>query len=66
MDIRLTLTVEEINAILASLGKHPFDQIAALITKIKQQGDAQLIAAEEAAKKAAESITEPALVQPAE
>lgn len=40
--IKLELTVQEVNSILASLGKHPFDQIAALIGKIKQQGDAQL------------------------
>ena len=40
--INLELTVQEVNTILASLGKHPFDQIAALISKIKQQGDAQL------------------------
>ena len=42
--IKLELTVPEVNAILASLGKHPFDQIAALIAKIKQQGDAQVTA----------------------
>lgn len=40
--IKLELTVAEVNAILASLGKHPFDQIAALISKIKQQGDVQV------------------------
>lgn len=40
--IKLELTVQEVNSILASLGKHPFDQIAALISKIKQQGDAQI------------------------
>ena len=42
--VQLELTVSEVNTILASLGKHPFDQIAALIAKIKQQGDAQLAA----------------------
>jgi hypothetical protein len=40
--IKLELTVAEVNAILASLGKHPFDQIASLISKIKQQGDSQI------------------------
>ena len=39
--IKLELTVEEVNTILRSLGKHPFDEIAALIVKIKQQGDPQ-------------------------
>ena len=40
--IKLELTVQEVNTILASLGKHPFVEIAELITKIKQQGDAQV------------------------
>jgi hypothetical protein len=42
MDINLTLTVDEVNVILASLGKHPFDQIAALVQKIKTQGQPQV------------------------
>ena len=42
MEINLTLTVEEVNTILASLGKHPFIEIAQLIVKIKTQGDAQV------------------------
>lgn len=40
--IKLELTVAEVNTILASLGKHPFVEIANLIGKIKQQGDAQV------------------------
>ena len=47
--IKLELTVEEVNTILRSLGKHPFDEIAALIVKIKQQGDPQAEAAATAA-----------------
>ena len=42
--IKLELTVEEVNTILRSLGKHPFDEIAQLIVKIKQQGDPQAVA----------------------
>ena len=44
MEQKLTieLTVAEINTILASLGKHPFVEIASLITNIKNQGDAQV------------------------
>lgn len=42
--IKLELTVAEVNTILASLGKHPFVEIANLIGKIKQQGDAQVAA----------------------
>jgi hypothetical protein len=41
-NINLELNVAEVNAILRSLGKHPFDEIAALIAKIKGQGEAQL------------------------
>ena len=43
--IKLELTVDEVNVILRSLGKHPFDEIAQLIVKIKQQGDPQATAA---------------------
>lgn len=41
-NINLELNVAEVNLILRSLGKHPFDEIAALIAKIKGQGEAQL------------------------
>jgi hypothetical protein len=44
--IKLELTVSEVNTILASLGKHPFVEIANLIGKIKNQGDSQLAAAQ--------------------
>lgn len=40
--INLELTVAEVNVILRSLGKHPFEEIAALIQKIKSQGETQL------------------------
>jgi hypothetical protein len=43
--IKLELTIDEVNAILGSLGKHPFDQIFQLINKIQQQGSAQVQAA---------------------
>jgi hypothetical protein len=39
--IKLELDVNEVNTILRVLGKHPFDEVAALIVKIKQQGDPQ-------------------------
>jgi hypothetical protein len=41
--IKLELTIDEVNAILRSLGKHPFDEIAALISKIKNQGEPQVV-----------------------
>ena len=40
--LNLSLSIAEINVILRSLGKHPFEEIAALIQKIKQQGEVQL------------------------
>ncbi len=40
--ITLELSIDEVNIILKSLGKHPFDEIASLIVKIKTQGEAQL------------------------
>ncbi|CAB5221391.1 hypothetical protein UFOVP240_151 [uncultured Caudovirales phage] len=42
MTIKLELTVDEVNAILRSLGKHPFEEIALLINKIKTQGEPQV------------------------
>jgi hypothetical protein len=49
MTIKLELEVQEVNLVLRSLGKHPFDEIASLIGKIKQQGEAQLAEQEKAA-----------------
>ena len=40
--IKLELTVEEVNTILRTLGKHPFEEVVALIGKIKGQGDPQV------------------------
>ena len=33
--IKLELTVDEANTILRTLGKHPFEEVVALINKIK-------------------------------
>ena len=48
--IKLELTVEQINIILASLGKQPFEAVASVITEIQKQGGPQAAALEEAAK----------------
>ena len=53
MNLNLELTLDEVNMILRSLGKHPFDEIAALIGKIKTQGEPQVAAAEAAQQEAA-------------
>ena len=44
MALKIELTVPEVNTIIRSLGKHPFDEINQLITKISQQGSEQLAA----------------------
>jgi hypothetical protein len=56
--IKLELTVDEVNTILRTLGKHPFEEVVLLINKIKQQGEpqvAELLKQAEAAK-AAETV----------
>ena len=40
--IKLELSVDEVNVILRSLGKHPFEEVVMLIQKIKQQGEPQV------------------------
>lgn len=54
--IKLELTIEECNTILRVLGKHPFEEVVAMISKIKAQGEPQveqiLKQQEEAAKAA--------------
>ena len=52
--IKFELTVEEANMILRVLGKHPFEEVVALINKIKQQGEPQVAAMAEAEQTAAE------------
>lgn len=42
--IKLELTIEETNMILRVLGQHPFAEVAALIGKIKAQGEPQVVA----------------------
>ena len=42
--IKLELAVEETNMILRTLGKHPFEEVVALVNKIKQQGEPQVAA----------------------
>lgn len=45
--IKLELSVGEVNVILRSLGKLSFEEVAGLIGKIKQQGESQLQAPSE-------------------
>ena len=39
--IKLELEINEVNMLLAVLGKHPFEEVVKVISKIKQQGDPQ-------------------------
>ena len=57
-EITIELTLTEINMILASLGKHPFDDVVALVGKIRMQGEEQLKTLQDA--KASEEVTEEA------
>jgi hypothetical protein len=50
--IKLELSIAEVNTILRTLGKHPFDEVVQLINKIKSQGEPQ---AAELIKQEAES-----------
>jgi hypothetical protein len=45
-EIRLTLTLEEVNSVLNALGTQPYAQVQPLIAKIQTQGSAQLQAAQ--------------------
>ena len=53
--LKFELTVDEANTILRVLGKHPFEEVVTLISKIKQQGEPQVAALEAEAAKAAET-----------
>ena len=41
-NITLELNINEINMILATLGKHPFDEVVVLVGKIRSQATAQI------------------------
>lgn len=56
-EITVELTLNELNMILASLGKHPFDEVVALVGKIRSQGEVQIKALQEA-EAAVEEATE--------
>ena len=48
--IKLELSLEEVNVILGSLGKMPYEVVASVITKVQEQGAPQAHALAEAAK----------------
>lgn len=44
MGLHFKFSVEEVNAILQALGGRPYAEVQALITKIKDSGEAQIAA----------------------
>lgn len=53
-NMNFNFTVEEMNGILAILAKQPFEQVTAIIEKIRQQAVAQMQLAPQEADKDAE------------
>lgn len=47
MELKVVLTIEEVNLVLEALSQKPFAVVNELITKIKLQGESQLKAAQE-------------------
>jgi hypothetical protein len=41
-DIQLTLTLTEVNQLLAALGQRPYAEVFELVAKLKQQAEMQL------------------------
>ena len=58
--IKLELTVDEVNVILRTLAKHPFEEVIGMITKIKEQGEPQVAAMVKAAEESAANPSAPA------
>lgn len=60
MGIKLDLSIQEVNVVLGSLAKQPYDLVSGIIAKIQTQGgpQAEAVAAEE--KAAAEAEQTPA------
>lgn len=63
--IKLELTIDEVNTILRVLGKHPFEEVVTLVTKIKQQGDPQVDAIVQAQQAAQAPVAPAAPAAPA-
>lgn len=63
MKLNFELTLDEANLVLGSLGRGPYDQVAALIQNIRAQAEPQLPALEAAMKAAAEKAAAEAAAQ---
>lgn len=58
MNITITLTLDQLNLVLAALAKLPFEAVTDTIAVIRQQGTEQLQAAEAAKAKEQSMIVE--------
>jgi hypothetical protein len=60
MEIKLNLTIEEVNVIISTLAMLPLNQVHGIVNKVRDQAIPQVQAAEAAAKAEAEAANEPA------
>ena len=58
MNITITLTLDQLNLVLAALAKLPFEAVTDTIAIIRQQGTEQLKVAEEAKTASVEEVKE--------
>jgi hypothetical protein len=58
MNLNITLTLDQLNLVLAALAKLPFEAVTDTIAAIRQQGTEQLQAAEAAASAEAPVVVE--------
>ena len=63
MGINLDLDINEVNVILAALAKQPYEAVAVVISKVREQGIPQVAALEAEEKKLAEETTAVQLLQ---
>ena len=60
MEIKLNLTIDEVNAVISTMAMLPFNQVHGLVGKIREQAIPQVQAAEAAAKVEADAANETA------
>ena len=63
MGINLDLDINEVNVILAALAKQPYEAVAVVISKVREQGIPQVATLEAEEKKLAEETTAAQLLQ---
>ena len=63
MGINLDLDINEVNVILAALAKQPYEAVAVVFSKVREQGIPQVAALEAEEKKIAEETTAAQLLQ---